>query len=124
MYFKLLGGGIAILIVYLGYSFITGIIADNATLKTNIGKLKLANKGLTAEKVKLKKDLKTNKAELGILNDKITASTTVKNTTIKLFSDHKFTNLFNKKSGLLIRKMNRATDKVFIAIEKESGNAQ
>lgn len=117
MYLKLLGGAAVMLIIYLGYSFITGIIEDNATLQSNVAKLDIANDSLSKERDKLKIDLKVNKDELTVLNGIFADANEVKNVTVKIFSDHQFTKLYNKKPTLIIKLINRGTSRVFKEIE-------
>ena len=120
LYAKLIGGAAVMLIIYLGYTFVTNLQEDNAILTANVGKLQLANDVLSAEKTQFKKDLARTQVLNGELNIKFFKAVESKNEVIKLFSDHNFTKLYNAKPAWITKKMNAATKKIFKEIEGAS----
>jgi len=118
---KLIAGGIAIvtigLIIWFGYLYVTNLQDKVEFQAGEITKLETANKTLTAEREQLETDLAENKVNQGILNEELHKAREDKDKLIKLFSDHDFTNLVNKKPGLIENRINKGTDKVFKELE-------
>jgi len=122
LYAKMIGGAAVLLIIYLGYTYVTNLQQDNATLTANVGKLQLANDVLSAEKSQFKEDLARTQVLNGELNVKFFKAVESKNAVIKLFADHNFTKLYNAKPAWITKKMNAATKKIFKEIEEASRN--
>jgi predicted nuclease with TOPRIM domain len=118
---KLIAGGIAIitisLVVWAGYTYVTNLQEKVEFQGKEITKLETANKTLTAEREQLKDDLKENKENQAILNEDLRKARVDKDKLIKMFSDHDFTKLVNKKPGLIEKIINKGTDKVFKELE-------
>jgi len=118
---KLIGGGIAIvaigLIIWFGYLYVTNLQEKVEFQAKEITKLETANITLTAEREQLKDDIKENKENQAVLNEDLRKARVDKDKLIKLFSDHDFTNLVNKKPGLIEKRINKATDKLFKELE-------
>lgn len=121
---KLIGGGIAIftigLIIWFGYLYVTNLQEKVEFQAKEITKLETANLTLTAEREQIKADLKENKENQVILNEELRKARIDKDKLIKLFSDHNFTKLVNKKPGLIEKRINKATDKLFNELERIS----
>jgi len=122
LYANMIGGAAVLLIIYLGYTYVTNLQQDNATLTANVGKLQLANDVLSAEKSQFKEDLARTQVLNGELNVKFFKAVESKNAVIKLFADHNFTKLYNAKPAWITKKMNAATKKIFKEIEEASRN--
>lgn len=120
LYAKLIGGAAVMLIIYLGYTFVTNLQEDNATLTANVGKLQLANDILSAEKLKFESDIEKSKERIMEVHKKFDEAVESKNAVIRLFADHDFTNLAKRKPGLITKRMQKATAKIFREIEDVS----
>ena len=116
----MIGGAAVLLIIYLGYTYVTNLQQDNATLTANVGKLQLANDVLVAERKQFEEDIAKTEALNTELNVKFEKAVESKNEVIKLFSDHNFTKLYNAKPAWITKKMNAATKKIFKEIEDVS----
>ena len=113
--------GIAVLTIGLtiwaGYTYVTNLQKKVEFLSGEVKTLEISNKTLTAERAQLKTDLKENKRNQEILNTELREARKGKDELIKLFSDHDFAKLVEKKPGLIEIRINKATDKVFKELE-------
>lgn len=121
---KLIGGGIAILFiglsVWAGYMYVTNLQEKVEFQAEEIVKLEISNQSLEAKQLQLESDLETNKENQTVLNEDLEKARAAKNELIKLFSKHDFTNLVNKKPGLIEKRINKGTDKLFKELESLS----
>ena len=118
---KLIGGGALVLViglsVWAGYTYVTNLQEKVEFQAKEITKLEISNKSLEAQHAQLESDLKENKEHQIVLNGELRDARQDKEALIKLFSDHDFTNLVNKKPGLIELRINKGTDKVFQELE-------
>ncbi len=118
---KLIGGGALVLIISLsvwaGYTYVTNLQEKVEFQAKEITKLEISNKSLEAQHAQLESDLEENKEHQIVLNGELRDARQDKEALIKLFSDHDFTNLVNKKPGLIEIRINKGTDKVFQELE-------
>jgi len=119
-YAKLVGAGAVALIIYFGYLYVSNLQEENGVLKANEAKLQLANDALVAEKKQFKENLAKTELLNKELNVEFKKAVESKNAVIKLFSDHNFTKIFNKRPTWIIKRMNAATIKIFKEIEDAS----
>jgi len=124
MYAKLLGGAAVALIIYFGYLYVSNLQEKNSILHADVAKLQLANDALVAEKKQFKENLAKTELLNKELNVEFKKAVESKNAVIRLFSDHNFTKIFNKRPTWIIKKMNAATVKIFNAIEQASKNEE
>lgn len=114
---KLIAGGAGILFiglsVWAGYTYVTNLQDEVKFQAEEIVKFETANETLTAERDQLKTDLVENAEDTEVLHQELRDARTEKEALILLFSDHDFTNLVNKKPGLIQNRINKGTDKVF-----------
>lgn len=106
--------------VWAGYTYITNLQEKVVFQAEEITKLETANISLTEERAQFESDLEDNKENQEILNEELREARAGKEELIKLFADHDFTNLVNKKPGLIQNLINKGTDKVFKEIEDVS----
>jgi len=114
---KLIAAAAIGLIIWFGYLYVTNLQEKVEFQAGEISKLEIANKSLTAERKQLETDLAENKVNQEILNEELHKAREDKDKLIKLFSDHDFTRLVNKKPGLIENRINKGTDKVFKELE-------
>lgn len=112
-WFKLALFAGVLLAVYLAYNWFTGVLDENNELKT-------AN-ALQAETIKTKdaqiefeRDLVTIETEAREhAETEMNAAREREQQAIKLFQEHDFDNLLQKKPGLIIKRVNAGTQRVF-----------
>jgi regulator of replication initiation timing len=123
-------GALAIgIIVFLGYKHYTNIIEENKTLTVNNQKLEqgieLQNEIIEKQIDSIKEWQAYRRSLFQVLEDIRQSQIESKQETkrlSKLFSEHNFENLTNKKPGLIERRINRGTDRIFSLLECASGN--
>ena len=118
---KLIVGGLAVfaigLTIWFGYLYVTGLQEKVEFQAKEIVKLETSNQSLEKKLGQVEEDLEENKKNQAVLNEELQQAREDKGELIKLFSDHDFTNLVNKKPGLIEKRINKATDKVFDELE-------
>lgn len=118
---KLIGGGIVVLVISLtiwaGYKYVTNLQETVVEQAEKITELKISNESLTAEREQLESDLKDNRENQAVLHEELREARKQKDGLIKLFSDHDFAKLVNAKPGLIEKRINKGTDKVFQELE-------
>lgn len=118
-----LGAALAVvLVIYFGYTFVVNLQEDNVRLSKENATLALANKSLKKEREQIKTDLKIVEQQRMILNQELTESREKTQKVVRLFSDHDFQKLIDAKPGLVIKRMNKGTKKIFLDIEKATSN--
>ena len=107
-------------VVYGGYRYVENLQQENRILASNNATLEAseASLKLTLETTKLEID-RVNK-ERDELNDELNKAREKMQRMVKLFSDHDFANLVDKKPGLIQNRINKGTAKVFKEFEEES----
>ena len=119
-YVKLIGAAIIPVSLYLCYQYVINIQHENTVLRQDITNLKTSNEILSKEKQQFKDNLQKTKQSLKQVNMDFKKSEEQKNRMVKLFSDHNLQNLMEKKPGLISKRMQKATDKIFKEFEDES----
>ncbi len=118
---KLIGAGALILIISLsvwaGYRYVTNLQEKVEFQMGELVKLETANLTLVAEREQIKESLDENRENQLVLQEDLRVAREDKESLIKLFADHDFTNLVNKKPGLIELRINKGTDKVFQELE-------
>ena len=103
--------------IALGYNYVTGVIAENKTLALEVSTLAESNAGLQTALDTSKEDA-AKQAELnGDLQVKLSQSESRLNELRQTFLDHDLSNLAMQKPGLIERRVNSGTQKVFDDIE-------
>jgi len=118
LYAKLIGAAVVAGIVYLGYSYVTGVIEDNKTQAINIKTLETAIKLKDAEiagnKLAIVSLVKQNSDYLKTLND----AKLVEASKNKVIDDHDLKKLFNARPKTMKRLINKGTATVLTDIER------
>ncbi len=116
----IIGGSIILFIslgVFAGYKYVTNMQQQLKFQTAELTKIKISNKSLMANRTQLEQNIRDNKKNQTRLNVQLRNARTSKDKLIKLFSDHNFARLVNKKPGLMQIKINKGTDRVFKELE-------
>jgi len=118
LYGKLFGALAIFLVIFFGYRYVVNLQEANATLREEKQTLEISLQTITQEKENLVTRMEVSNEKLIELDTKLSKAREDVNRTLRLFSDHDFTNLVQRKPGLLEKLMQKATKKEFDEMEK------
>ncbi len=120
MLYAKLGGILAIVLsVYFGYIYVTNLQEDNIRLEKNVTTLKISVESLTKLNEDINRQVENSKENLTTLYKQFDKAEEDKKKLVRLFANHDFARLLNKKPGLITKRMVKATQKRFKEIENE-----
>jgi len=115
-----LGAVLITSLVYGGYRYVGNLQEENRVLASTNATLEASNTSLTATLENTKFEIERIARERDELNGELQKSRVKMQRMVKLFADHDFANLVDKKPGLIQNRINKATDHTFKEFEEVS----
>jgi hypothetical protein len=120
MLYAKFGGVLAVVLtIYFGYIYITNLQEDNIRLEKNVTTLKISIESTKRLNEQLNKDVEDSKINLSELYKKFNKAQEDKQKLVKMFANHDFARLLQKKPGLITKRMIKATKKRLAEVQDE-----
>jgi fructose-1,6-bisphosphatase len=120
MLYAKFGGVLAVVLtIYFGYIYITNLQEDNVRLEKNVTTLKISVESVQRLNEKINREVEESKLNLANLYKKFNKAQEDKQKLVKMFANHDFAKLLQKKPGLITKRMIKATKKRLAEVQDE-----